>query len=360
MPLCISCRGEYWTPGKETHATEETDPTRKRGQLWENDEDQAQSSTTSSPNLIQLYSLKDLPPFICARCGQNNERWHRWATASGLAHFDRFFFRSIPWGWLVLSSFLLPVIAALALNFTPVASERIAFPLALLLIFVNVALLYTLKDTLWRYELWARVSRTRAPQLALLSVGAFVLAVVFGLIIIFMMESHGVFAETQPAEAASTEGATRVISTLLLAMTFVNVTLSALAMAGHDYARWLNREMPQPLYAQERRLLNVIVDSLPAKLKQTMGQDKRIETTIVDLERTRDAGMMIKISTESKVGAGSSQTLLRQLQNWRIEADRWGRIVKMEREGTPHYIVAERTSGNGALEADELIFAERN
>jgi hypothetical protein len=239
----------------------------------------------------------------------------------------------------------------------------------------------------------------------LLSVSAFVLALVFGLIIVFMMESYGVFSEGEPAEAttpsvetigpgepaaeaaaqlapadqmgesagaegqpaettetqpARTKGVTRVITTLLLAMTFVNVALSALAMAGHDYAKWLNREMPQPLYAQERRLLSVIADGLPAQLKQAMGQDKKIETTIVDLERTRDAGVIIKVSAESKVGSGSSQTLLRQLQNWRIEADRWGRIIKMHREGTPRYIVAEQSSGNGALEADAVLFAEES
>jgi hypothetical protein len=369
MPLCVSCRGEYWLPYEERPETEPrtsaaTTPTwREEFQADERREaaraaprSQEAGSRTPSGNvsplaasdLAQLYSRPEVPAFVCARCGQSNEAWHAWASQSGLVRFSRFFFHSVPWGWLALISFILPVLAASIVDFTPVASERIGIPLAILLIFVNFALLYALKDSLWQYDHLARVGRGFRPSLALLTVIAFVLALVFGLSLVFMLE-----ARKATPEAGSTEGLVRVITTILLAMTFVNVTLSALFMAGHDYGNWLNREMPQPIYAQERRLLRVIEDSVRAKIQQVTGNDGPVEITIADLERTADAGVILLVNTETQVKPESAQEPLRQLQNWRVEADRWGQIIKMSREGTPQYITIEKASTNGTPEADQ-------
>lgn len=324
MPLCVSCRGEYWAPTEES---------------WEAREQPKGIATSPSPSsgLAKVYDLEDLPPFICARCHQSNERWHRWATASGAAHFSRFFFQSLPWGWLALGSFGLPLLALAAADLiTPVASIRIGIPLAILLIFVNVALLYALKESLWRYDLMARVGRGFRPPLALLAVTAFVLALVFGLAIAFMAEGR---ADTP--EAPPTEGLLRVTTTILLSMTFVNVTLSAIFMAGHDYGRWLNRKMPQPIYAQERRLLGVIEDGLQTRIRQATGkQDEAIETAIVDIERTHNGGVILMVSAE----INSDKETFKQLQTWKVTTDRWGRVRKMSREGPPQYIELQ-TSG---------------
>jgi hypothetical protein len=372
MPLCISCRGEYWLPDEERPTTQPrlsaaTTPTwREEFQADERREaaraalpgleggQEAGSRTPASDvsplaasDLAQLYSRPEVPAFVCARCGQSNKGWHAWASQSGLVRFSRFFFHSLPWGWLALISFILPVLAAAVVDFTPVASERIGIPLSILLIFVNFALLYALKDSLWQYDHLARVGRGFKPSLTLLTVITFVLALVFGLALVFMLE-----ARKATPQAGPTEGLVRVITTILLALTFVDVTLSALFMAGHDYGNWLNLEMPQPIYAQERRLLRVIEDSVRAKIQRVTGKDGPVEITIADLERTADAGVILMINTETQVKPNPEGEALRQLQHWRVETDRWGQIIKMSREGTPQYIAIEKVPTNGKAEAE--------
>jgi hypothetical protein len=115
----------------------------------------------------------------------------------------------------------------------------------------------------------------------------------------------------------------------------------------------LNREMPQPIYAQERRLLRVIEDSVRAKIQQVTGKDGPVEITIADLERSADAGVILLVNTETQVKPDPEGEALRQLQHWRVEADRWGQIIRMSREGTPQYITIEKASTNGTAETDQ-------
>ena len=155
----------------------------------------------------------------------------------------------------------------------------------------------------------------------------------------------------------------RVTTTILLALTFVNVTLSAMFLSAHDFSQWLNKEMPQPIYAQERRLIGVIRDSLEAEIRKitgkdrATGQEKSVETSIANIDRTGNAGVILLLDAD--VVSETETEQIRQLQTWNIEADRWGRIVKMSKEGTPRYIAIEkiRRAGNGAIEPDEVIFA---
>ena len=349
MPLCISCNGEYQIPVQMSQAAAQPPPAPKPSDLpWPkspNEETAEPGPPQAQPlsNLARAYGhTEEVPPFVCARCGESNEQWHRWASASGLAHFSRFFFHSLPWGWLALSSFVLPVLAAWALDFVPVASERVGIPLAILLIFVNFALLYALKYSLWRFDLLARVGRSYRPTMAFLGIATFVVALIFGLVIVFMLEIRNTIPEIGP-----TEGLTRVTTTILLAMTFVNVTLSAMFMSAHDFGHWLNREMPQPIFAQERRLLPVIEDGVREKIRHTTSRKGTVETTIVEMERTGDAGVILTISAETEFKPESGGETMRQAQNWRVEADKWGRIMKMSKDGPPQYSIVTRVAANG-------------
>ncbi|UCG12284.1 MAG: hypothetical protein JSU72_17580 [Deltaproteobacteria bacterium] len=311
MPVCVSCRGEYEALPRETEEVRE-----------------------------QVLA--------CTRCGQDNRRWHKWDTASGGAHFERFFLRSIPWGYLALISFLLPLLAvAAADSIVPVASVRIGVPLAILLIFVNVALLYAIKDSLWRYDVLSRVGRGFRPSLVALGVTFFVLALIFGLALVFMME-----ARADDPEARPTEGLVRVLTTIMLALTFVNVTLSAMFLAAHDYSNWLDREMPQPIFAQERRLLDVIEAGVLEGIRRATGKgDQGVTTTIVELERCRDGGVDLVISAEV---ASNEKESLRKLQNWKITTNRWGRTKKMSQEGPQQYVELPTSDTDGADQGEEM------
>lgn len=325
MRLCISCRGEYWVPtqGEQTSKAQTVPgpPTN--------------TGTAATTYMADLYGLQELLPCECARCRQSNERWHWWTNKDGLTRFNRFFLRSLPWGWLGALSFLLPLFAANIIDFTPVASEQVGVPLAVFLIFVNVALLYALKDSLWRYDLLARVTRGFRPPLALLSVITVVLALVLGLVIVFLLE-----ARTTNPELTRTEGLTRVVTTIILALTFVNVTLAAMFMAGHDYGNWLNQEMPQPIYAQERRLWSVINVSIEKQIRHATSSSVAVKTIITNLERDSDGGITVLLDAETDL----KEADMKQLHSWTITADRWGRIIKVSREGTPRYIAIEKSA----------------
>jgi len=202
--------------------------------------------------------------------------------------------------------------------------------------------------TLWRYDVLGRVAPGFRPSLVTLGVTFFILALIFGLALVFMMEARAGDPEAEP-----TEGLVRVLTTIMLSLTFVNVTLSAMFLSAHDYAKCLDREMPQPIYAQERRLLSLIEDAVLDRIKRTTGGgDREVTTTIVEIERTKEGGADLMISAEV---ASNGNGPLMKLQNWQVKADRWGRTKKMNREGPPQYVElpaaedseADEDQGNG-------------
>jgi hypothetical protein len=207
MPLCVSCRGEYSTsPGKSQKTLwqkfaaffEKSAPlpdsktqqqARKEVTLpWlEKSKDQSQEIDVVSTESKAQSRAEELQPYICSRCRQNNENWDRWSTASGLTHFTRFFLSF--WGVLVLLSFLLPaVVAYLVVNYIELFAPFVLIGaiLAISLMFFIIAVLYTIRNSLWRYDLLARVGRGLRPTLVLLSVIAFGFAILSGSTSVFV------------------------------------------------------------------------------------------------------------------------------------------------------------------------------
>jgi hypothetical protein len=161
----------------------------------------------------------------------------------------------------------------------------------------------------------------------------------------------------------------RVIAMILLVLALVAIALSAMFMTAHKYNQRLNREMPQPVYTQERHLLQVIEDSVKAIIHQAMdrdritGQNRVVEIGLLEFERTGNGGVNLKLNADIAFEPDSNGKLFRQLQTWRIEADRWGRINKMSQDGVPRYVTIEtilvseitdvgngRENGKGQLE----------
>jgi hypothetical protein len=106
-------------------------------------------------------------------------------------------------------------------------------------------------------------------------------------------------------------------------------------MAGHDFSNWLDREMPQPIYAQEGRLLDVIRKGVQAKINQANGKkDGEIQTTIADMERTNDGGVVLIVRAE----IDADEKGFKKLQDWKITTDRWGGIRKMSQAGPLRYV----------------------
>jgi hypothetical protein len=150
-----------------------------------------------------------------------------------------------------------------------------------------------------------------------------------------------------------------LIGVILLALAVVGVALAVIFMAAHKYSEWLNREMPQPIYTQEGRLLKVIEDSVKAIMQQTMGHDRvtgeerDVRVGIVEFERTANAGINLKLNVDKEVKPDPEGDVFKELLTYTIEADRWGRIKKMKQDGVPRYITVEKVTINGADEAED-------
>lgn len=149
------------------------------------------------------------------------------------------------------------------------------------------------------------------------------------------------------------------IAVILLALAIVGIALAVIFMAAHKYSEWLNREMPQPVYTQEGRLLKVIEDSVKAIMLQTMGHDRvtgeerDVRVGIIEFERTANAGINLKLNVDKEVKPDPDGDVFKELLTYIIEADRWGRIRKMKQEGVPRYIAVEKVTINGADEAGD-------
>lgn len=150
-----------------------------------------------------------------------------------------------------------------------------------------------------------------------------------------------------------------LIAAILLALAIVGFALTMIFMAAHKYSEWLNREMPQPVYTQEGRLLKVIEDSVKAIMLQTMGHDRvtgeerDVRVGIIEFERTANAGINLKLNVDKEVKPDPDGDVFKELLTYIIEADRWGRIRKMKQEGVPRYIAVEKVTINGADEAED-------
>lgn len=206
MPLCVSCRGEYSTPPGKSQKTlwqkftaffEKSDPSsdseapRARKEVilpWlEESRDQLQEADVIVIESKAQSRTEEPGSYVCPYCRVNNENWDRWSTASGLTHFTRFFLSF--WGALVFLSFLLPaVVAYLVVNniqlFAPFV--LIGAILAIFLMFFIIAVLYNIRNSLWRYDLLARVGRGLRPTLVLLSIIAFGFAILSGSTSVFV------------------------------------------------------------------------------------------------------------------------------------------------------------------------------
>jgi|GEM_PF-4588755 len=144
MPLCVSCRGEYPLSGKKSIHQPQADGSEE--------------------------------PYKCPRCGTDNQKWDKWLGKDSFAHLGQFFLNS--WGLLLLGLLLLPI--GLFLFNIPLLTTSIGIVLAVFLILVFMMLLYVLKESLWRYDLLARVGRGLRPTLIGLAVISLLLAIVCG------------------------------------------------------------------------------------------------------------------------------------------------------------------------------------
>ena len=259
MPTCIVCKGEYYTTYMQ-----------------------------------------------CTKCGVNNNTWDTERRRSWRFKALQFFLGSI-WGWLALSSLLLPAVSIVLYDYIQlVASVRIGVPLAVILCFVIFLFAYALRFSAREYELLRQVRKGRQPTLALMALLAFTTALVMALAVAFVLEAHLEFPLTYTA------GLTRALMTICFSLTFVNVTLSAMLMSIRSFAKRLNELAPQPIFLRDDLLVDVV---LKVAQKQLGG---KTNLSLVEVSRTDGGGVKALVKDEV------------QEKQWELEADPWGRRLSIK------------------------------
>jgi hypothetical protein len=105
-------------------------------------------------------------------------------------------------------------------------------------------------------------------------------------------------------------------------------------------------------------LLKVIEDRTNAIIQQTMSKDRvtehyrDVQIGLLEFERIANNGISIKLNADTSFESDSNGKSYRQLQTWKIEADRWGRIKKMSQDGVPRYVLVEKIPTLGEIQVN--------
>ena len=258
----------------------------------------------------------------CSKCGVDNKNWETERARSGVSKALLFFLESV-WGWLALSSLVLPAVSIVLYDYIQlVASVRIGVPLAIILCFVIFLFTHALRFSAREYELLRQVRKGRQPSLALMALLAFNMALLMALAVAFVLEAH--LAEFP---LTYTQGFTRALMTIFFSLTFVNVTLSAMLMSIRSFARRLNELVPQPIFLKDDLFVEVVIKLAQEKL----GGGTRL--SLVEMSRTDGGGIKALVKEEVKEKEASAQEEEKEKQ-WELEADQWGRRLSIKRPKT--------------------------
>ena len=149
-------------------------------------------------------------------------------------------------------------------------------------------------------------------------------------------------------------------------LAFTAQTLAAGLYSVYAYGRWLARSIPPPIFWNETRLLALVEPAIKTRLELETNWGQSTVTKIVEVNRTTQAGLSIRLRAETATDKIFEGHFLTAVQHWRIISDRWGHIRQFDQAGPLEYIPdPERVyapSGSGAsyrgLEG-ELIFPKK-
>ncbi|MFZ5918627.1 MAG: hypothetical protein ACOYZ7_16960 [Chloroflexota bacterium] len=238
-----------------------------------------------------------------------------------------------------LSPLVLPLVA-LVLGVTGNQPHWVGGLLAIVLSLVAFVILKN-KAPAFRIANWAKPFQSGfGISLELIELGAFFVGLGMGMVTLIMMK----YWILPPQEPGFME---KLIASIVYSLFFVLITLALTGMMVNAEVRALDGIMPQPVFTNTARLLNIVLKSA----RQQLGLDA--EPTIENIERTADAGIQVVISlrrtesTTEKTGTASvsinrpagtlTATRTKEARisesdekgtvaRWAITADMWGRI----------------------------------
>jgi hypothetical protein len=269
----------------------------------------------------------------CPRCGADNRAWRAWLQAGTHQHLQRVLLGS-GWGRLALASLLLPPVAWATSGPSLPAVETVSLGADLALSLAGLLLLFAGRHVLWSYELTR--SLTPGFRLGLLPLGGAGFLVFIG---ISSRLGMGWASGMVGLEAPAFSGPPRPGLLALVAPAFASNTLAAGLYAIYAYGNWLARIFPRPIFVDEGRLLQLVLGAARPRLQFKSGNTyEAVTSQVVDLSRTAQAGLSLKIRAEAGTDQVWEGHALVAVQHWRVVSDKWGRVLQLAPEGPLEYV----------------------
>jgi hypothetical protein len=273
----------------------------------------------------------DLDPGVtkCPRCGSDNSP----REDMGLAYLRNF------WGLLSFLLILPPLLMIMPGIFPlvnnalqPVASARVAGPIALLSTAIIAFYVFSLRETLYHYSNLRQFKEKPGPPLALLALQFFCLAILLAFFLAFAVTTKDSIVGPPGFDSSFQTGVIafgsvwhllfKLLMTGFLVFIFVFFSLSASMMAAYEYGTYLDEHRPDPIYLNEQLLLEVVLAVVYENL------DSNIQLKVADMKRLEDGGISLKLHYRGEPAERGGVILVEE-KTWAVEADRWGRVRKI-------------------------------
>ena len=103
--------------------------------------------------------------------------------------------------------------------------------------------------------------------------------------------------------------------------------------------RWLSRSFPKPVFLDEARLLQLILQETRPRIQVKTGATyEAVTTQVAALSRTDQAGLNLIVRAEAGTDEVWEGHYLKSVQHWRVVSDKWGRVTQLKQQGPLEYI----------------------
>jgi hypothetical protein len=228
---------------------------------------------------------------------------------------------------------LLPKILSTLHNILwPIASVRVAAPIALLITLIIAFFMFTMRDDLHDYSQSITFKEKKGIPLPIYALVLFAIAIVLIFFLGFAITTQEQLVTMPGAMTPQIRGQLVYGSTghLVLAflMTgclvgiFASLGLALGLLAVYDFGLYAEQRTPNPIYLNEQLMLDVVMRAVKHQL------DPGVELRLSEMVRLSDAGMKLLLHHSGKLVTEGNVTLLEE-KGWLVEADLWARMTQM-------------------------------
>ncbi len=256
--------------------------------------------------------------------------------------YTDYYFKTI---WGLLSFSIVVITLALMLYgwgvsnelLQPVASLRVASPIAFLCTFVIAFYLYSVRDDLCRVDATRQYREKPGKPIAIWALIAFVIAVLLAFLLIFALTTHTSFIGAKGVKQKDLSGMVardgtwhmliKLAFTGFLALILILMSLSAGLMGIYDYGKNLSHSDQMPKFLDTGTLKQTVLGIAREEL------DISAKATVTNMKRTSSGGIRLTLHDRGGISTDKqSNVKYREDTTWSIVADYEGKLIEVSKD----------------------------